>query len=72
MHNTSLYAYLGNLDQNSIVRILEINFVSGSDGCCDCLYDDVSVECIVAANCRTNRVLVEIYCSTGSKWRRES
>jgi hypothetical protein len=38
-----------------------------SDGCCDCLYDDVSVECIVVADCRTNRELVKRYLSAGSK-----
>lgn len=41
--------------------------MSGSDGCCDCLYDDVSVECIVATNRRSNRVLVKsIYVSVRS------
>lgn len=43
--------------------------MSGSDGCCDCLYDDVSVECIVATNCRSNRVLIKSIClSVGSQF----
>lgn len=41
--------------------------MSGSDGCCDCLYDDISVECIVATNCRTNCVLVEMHRSARAK-----
>lgn len=54
-----VFAYLHNFNYDCVVGILEINFVTRSHGCCDCLYDDISAECIVVPNCRTNRVLVK-------------